>query len=70
MVWDDSRLKTDGVLTVATVTSVGGVTADEGTVSVYSTDGKLLRDNVTSDRALDGLAPGVYIVGGEKAIKE
>ncbi|MEE0361362.1 MAG: T9SS type A sorting domain-containing protein, partial [Prevotella sp.] len=70
VVWDDSRLKTDGVLTVATVTSVGGVTADEGTVSVYSTDGKLLRDNVTSDRALDGLAPGVYIVGGEKAIKE
>lgn len=70
VVWDDSRLKTDGVLTVATVTSVGGVTADEGTVSVYSTDGKLLRDNVPSDRALDGLAPGVYIVGGEKAIKE
>ena len=70
VVWDDSRLKADGVLTVATVTSVGGVTADEGTVSVYSTDGKLLRDNVPSDRALDGLAPGVYIVGGEKAIKE
>lgn len=38
-------------------------------LNVYDTQGRLLRSDVKSDNAIDGLAPGIYIVGNKKMIK-
>lgn len=39
-----------------------------GTVEVFTTDGRLVRSGVTLEQALDGLHPGIYIVGGKKVL--
>ena len=40
----------------------------KGKVDVYSTDGRLVRDDVESAEAVKGLSRGIYIVGGVKVI--
>lgn len=42
--------------------------AEETTVDVYSISGMLLKRQVERESALDGLAPGLYIVGGKKIL--
>ena len=68
--WDSSELLTKGLLRVAATQSIKGLVGDGSNVDVYSVDGIKLRGNVNRDSALDGLAPGVYVVDGEKLIKE
>lgn len=68
--WDDTALLTEGVLKVASVTGIKNVGSDAQTVDVYSVDGVKLRVGVAREHALDGLAPNVYIVDGEKVIKD
>lgn len=41
---------------------------DTETVNVYNMSGILLRSNVTRAQALEGLNPGLYIVGGRKVL--
>lgn len=67
--WDDSRLLSEGILVVAEATSINTVITDDTLVDVYSTDGKLLRNDVAYGKALDGLATGVYVVNGHKVVK-
>ncbi len=38
-------------------------------VNVYSIDGRLIKHNIDSRTALDGLDRGIYIVGGRKVAK-
>lgn len=54
-----------------TTSSISGImNGDENApVDVYSVSGALIRSNVEPSRALDGLAKGVYIVGGKKVVK-
>ncbi len=67
---DASTLLTDGKLRVAAIaTGIGAPIADDTPVSVYSTDGMLLRSHVPFGRALNDLPAGTYIVGGMKMIK-
>jgi autotransporter-associated beta strand protein len=68
--WDDSRLLSEGLLIVDEVSAIGAVIADDTLVDVYTTDGKLLRDNVEYGKALDGLSRGVYVVNGRKVTKK
>lgn len=68
--WDCSDFLSKGLLRVATVDAIEGVAADAGRVDVYSVDGIKLRGAAERDRALDGLAPGVYVVGGRKIVKD
>ena len=69
--WDSSALLTEGVLRVkSVVVGIKDVTVNGGKVDVYSVDGVKLRNDVDRSSALDGLAPGVYIVDGEKLVKE
>lgn len=59
----------DGEVTgLATVSTDG--TFCTASVNVYSTDGKLLRSNVDSAKALQGLDKGIYIVNGKKIMKQ
>ena len=37
-------------------------------VNVYDTGGKLIRQQITRSKALDGLAPGIYVIKGKKHI--
>ncbi len=67
--WDDTPLLTEGLLRVASATGIKAVKADGDTVDVYTIDGMLVRKGVARPTALDGLASGVYIVGGRKEIK-
>lgn len=52
-------------------TEVDDVLTDsqEAPVNVYSIYGHVIRLNVKAENALDGLAPGLYIVGNRKVIK-
>ena len=68
--WDDSRLLSEGILTVDEVTGISTVIADDTLVDVYSTDGRLLRNDVAYGKSLDGLASGVYVVNGHKIVKK
>lgn len=43
-------------------------TQEPGVCNVYSIDGRLLKAGVERDSATDGLARGIYIVGGKKVI--
>ena len=54
----------------AITTSIGGVEAGDGTVitNVYTLDGRLLRRQVKSTNATEGLPKGVYIVGNKKIV--
>ncbi len=60
----DIELVYDGVTSVYSVTS-----AAVGKVDVYSAEGRLVRRQVSSESALDGLAPGVYVISGKKYVK-
>lgn len=42
----------------------------EKVVDVYSLNGALLRSRVSSENALNGLQPGVYVVNGKKVVKK
>lgn len=70
IVWDDSRLFSEGMIEVASVTGVHRVISDEAKVDVYTTNGILLRSGIERSKALDGLASGIYIVSGEKIVKK
>lgn len=51
-------------------TDVKAVTMQQvNNANVYSINGVQLRTNVSEANALDGLAPGLYIVGGKKMMK-
>ena len=41
---------------------------DESVVNVYTLDGVQLRHNVDADKATEGLAKGVYVVGTKKVV--
>lgn len=45
------------------------VTAEK-LVDVYTLNGALLRSRVSSDNALNGLQPGIYVVNGKKVVKK
>ena len=45
------------------------VTAEK-LVDVYTLNGALLRSRVSSENALNGLQPGVYVVNGKKVVKK
>ncbi len=67
IVWDDSALLSEGVLKVASVTGIQNtVVSDDTIVDVYTVDGLQLRSNIRRADALKGLAPGVYVIEGEK----
>lgn len=42
----------------------------EKVVDVYSLNGALLRSRVSSESALNGLQPGIYVVNGKKVVKK
>lgn len=42
----------------------------EKLVDVYALNGTLLRSRVSSENALNGLQPGVYVINGKKVIKK
>jgi len=52
---------------VSGIDSVDAADANE-TVDVYSVTGTLLRQAIPADEATDGLALGIYIVGGNKVL--
>lgn len=41
---------------------------DRGLVNVYSVDGRLMRQKVERNAAVEGMEPGLYIVGGKKVL--
>lgn len=41
-----------------------------GTINVYNIQGTMLRKGAETDKALDGLPSGIYVVGGKKKIKK
>lgn len=45
------------------------VTAEK-LVDVYTLNGALLRSRVSSENALNGLQPGIYVVNGKKVVKK
>lgn len=49
-------------------TGIDNVLAGNGNVDVYTLGGVLLRSNMKAATATQGLAPGVYIVGGKKVL--
>lgn len=50
-------------------TGISEVAADgEGVVNVYNMQGVVVRANVSSANAAEGLAPGLYIMGGKKVL--
>lgn len=70
--WDDTRLLSDGVITVTDNTGIRDISADttsDSSVNVYSVSGVLLRTNVKRGEALDGLNKGIYIIGGKKVMR-
>ena len=69
--FDSSTLLTDGKLRVSSVASgIAAIPAADDLVDVYATDGTKLRTAVPFRQALDGLHPGIYIVGGVKVTKK
>lgn len=69
--FDSSTLLTDGKLRVSSVVSgIAAIPAADDLVDVYATDGTKLRTAVPFRQALDGLHPGIYIVGGVKVTKK
>lgn len=68
--FDSSTLLTDGKLRVVSVVSgIAATPTPDALVDVYDVDGARLRTAVPFCRALDGLHPGIYIVGGMKVSK-
>lgn len=66
--WDDSQLFSDGILKVADIAAgINDVTiADEAMVDVYSVDGIRLLNDVRYGDAQRNLAPGIYVINGQK----
>lgn len=56
-----SLLSTEGINQVL-------IAEESETVNVYDTNGRLLRKAVSGAAAVQGLAPGIYVVGGKKVI--
>lgn len=53
------------------ITGVTTITVeDRQAVNVYTLNGTLLRQAVKSQNALNGLQPGIYVVGGKKVVKD
>ena len=48
---------------------VGDDSRQPDIVNVYDTQGRLLRRGVAPQNAVDGLTPGIYIVGNRKIVK-
>ena len=46
----------------------GIVVVGSGVVDVYSVSGVRLRGGMNAERALDGLAKGIYVVNGKKVV--
>ncbi|MDE6399671.1 MAG: T9SS type A sorting domain-containing protein [Muribaculaceae bacterium] len=44
------------------------VSEEDSVVDVYNMQGMVVKSRVDSSAALDGLRPGVYIVGGKKVL--
>lgn len=69
--WDESKFLSDGILTVESVTGIAHTpVADDTLVDVYTVDGVRLLDNVTYHKAMTILKRGVYIVNGQKVVKD
>ena len=61
--FDTSALNTDGKLIVKSVTSdIRQIPAAETPADVFTTDGMLLRSDVSYDQALRGLPHGIYVI--------
>ncbi len=65
IVVDDMYLTNNDDYSPGEPDAIDGIESD-ARVDVYSTTGLLLRRQVTRREALQGLAPGIYIVGGQK----
>ena len=70
-----SKVKETGNTADLTVTRNGGITGitalrskDNAPLDVYGMDGRLLRHHVAPQNALEGLRPGIYIVGKQKVL--
>lgn len=50
------------------LTGINGIAVDKAKANVYSIDGRLLRSNVNTEEATQGLAKGLYIINGKKQI--
>lgn len=68
LVWDDSELLTSGILKIAVNTNINNVESIQS-VDVYNTQGILIRSGVDSQKALDKLPRGIYIIDGKKIRK-
>lgn len=47
---------------------IHGINAENKTVNVYDLAGRVVRRNVESGAAVNGLAKGIYIVNGKKVM--
>lgn len=69
--WSTERLTSEGKLVCVSATGIKSPAIDDLTpVKVYSIDGKVVRENVPFGNALEGLAKGVYIINGKKAVRK
>ncbi|MBO7607823.1 MAG: hypothetical protein J6T28_09460 [Paludibacteraceae bacterium] len=57
------------VLYIKEATSLPSVEAESPYVDVYNMLGVMLKKQVLREKALDGLMPGVYVVGNQKMVK-
>ena len=47
---------------------IAGIAAEKKNVNVYDLAGRVVRHNVESANAVNGLAKGIYIVNGKKVL--
>lgn len=66
----DMFLSNDPQYDVTGVVDLTAAPSPKAAVDVCALSGQLLRRSVPRSQALDGLRPGVYIVGGKKIIKQ
>jgi hypothetical protein len=57
------------VFYVKEATSLPSVASESPYVDVYNMLGIMLKKQVLREKALDGLMPGVYVVGDQKMVK-
>lgn len=58
----------NGMLTAPTIVGITSITGNDRIVSVYTTDGVLVRKNVDVSKAVKGLKKGIYIIGTKKVL--